>query len=123
MRFDHVDLRVRDVRKNFKLYDALFRALGAKRCQRGQRTVEWYAGAKGEPFFGIHRNLKHTANQSCIAFAAETRAGVRRAAAAVKRAGAKNIEGPEVCRSYTQPYYAVFFEDLDGNRFEVCCRW
>ena len=123
MRFDHIDLRVRDVRKSFKLYDALFRSLGTTRCQRGQRTVEWYNGAKPEPFFGIHRNLSHVANQSRIAFAADARQDVRRTAAAVKRAGAKNIEGPEVCKSYSQPYYAVFFEDFDGNKFEVCCRW
>ena len=37
-----------------------------------------------------------------------------------RAAGARNIEGPEV---YEEPgYYAVFFEDPDGNKLEVCYR-
>jgi len=122
MKFDHIDLRVRDVKRAFKLYDAMLRGLGATKSYKGDRSAEWFHGTRAEPFFGIHRDTKHVTNKSRIAFAAETRGEVDRLARAMKRAGAKNVEGPEVCKSYTQPYYAVFFEDADGNKFEICCR-
>jgi len=122
MRFDHIDLRVRDVKKAFKLYDAMLRGLGATKSYKGGRAAEWFHGAREEPFFGIHRDTKHAPNKSRIAFAAQTRKEVDRIARLIKRAGARSLEGPDVCKSYTQPYYAVFFEDADGNKFEICCR-
>lgn len=123
MRFDHIDLRVRDVRKSRRLYDALMRALGTTRRSGSYRSAEWFHDKKSDPFLGIHTHRGHTPNKSRIAFAADTRAQVDRVAKAVKAAGARVVEGPEVCKSYSQPYYAVFFEDIDGNKFEVCCRW
>jgi hypothetical protein len=36
--------------------------------------------------------------------------------------GARNLEGPELCAEYSPGYYAVFFEDLDGNKLEICYR-
>lgn len=27
------------------------------------------------------------------------------------------------CEDYTPHYYAVFFEDPDGNKLEICYRW
>ena len=32
---------------------------------------------------------------------------------------ARNVEGPE--EAYGPDYYAVFFEDPEGNKLEVCC--
>jgi predicted lactoylglutathione lyase len=40
----------------------------------------------------------------------------------VRQIGGQNIEGPEICTEYSPGYYAVFFEDPDGNKLEVCCR-
>jgi hypothetical protein len=28
----------------------------------------------------------------------------------------------ELCAEYSPGYYAVFFEDPDGNKLEICCR-
>ena len=59
-------------------------------------------------------------NETRIAFWAESREEVDRIAEIARAAGAKNIEGPEL---YEEPgYYAVFFEDPDGNKLEVCHR-
>ena len=30
------------------------------------------------------------------------------------------IEGPGIHPEYGDDYYAVFFEDPDGNRYEIC---
>jgi hypothetical protein len=43
-------------------------------------------------------------------------------AALVRKIGGQNLEGPEICAEYSPGYYAVFFEDPDGNKLEVCCR-
>lgn len=120
MRFDHIDLRVRDVRKARKFYDALLPALGATKRHASESAAEWFHAKRHEPFFGIHNHRGHVANKSRIAFAADARKDVDRIAAVMRRAGAKEIEGPAAM--YTQPYYVVFFEDSDGNKFEVCCR-
>ena len=44
---------------------------------------------------------------------------VKRLAEIAKREGARNIEGP---MDYEPGYFAVFFEDPCGNRFEICHR-
>ncbi|MDP9005011.1 MAG: VOC family protein, partial [Verrucomicrobiota bacterium] len=73
-------------------------------------------------FFGFTEESEHRPNGNRIAFWAESRAAVDKVAAVVRKAGGKNIEGPEVCRDYSPGYYAVFFEDPDGNKLEVCYR-
>jgi predicted lactoylglutathione lyase len=53
-----------------------------------------------------------------IAFAVETREQVDEVARIVCDRGAQAMEGPSVHTEYGD-YYAVFFEDRDGNRYEV----
>ncbi|HEX7861141.1 MAG TPA: VOC family protein [Verrucomicrobiae bacterium] len=61
----------------------------------------------------------HVPNESRIAFWAESKAEVDRLGEILRRAGARNIEGPI---DYEAGYYAVFFEDPSGNRLEICHR-
>jgi catechol 2,3-dioxygenase-like lactoylglutathione lyase family enzyme len=120
--YDHIDFRVKDVRALAPFYDKLMPALGFAKISRGQRSREYYQQVKHLPFFSLVNASTSTPNRSRIAFAAQSRKEVDRIAAIARRAGAREVDGPQVCRSYTQPYYAVFFEDPDGNKFEVCCR-
>jgi catechol 2,3-dioxygenase-like lactoylglutathione lyase family enzyme len=120
--YDHIDFRVRDVRALAPFYDTLMPALGFSRIVRGQRGRTYYQAERHLPFFWLAQAKAGAPNRSRIAFAAATRKDVDRVAAVARRAGARKLEGPQVCRSYSQPYYAVFFEDRDGNKFEVCCR-
>ena len=53
---------------------------------------------------------------------AETRGQVDRVAKIVREAGGQNLEGPQIWPEYRPGYYALFFEDPDGNKLEVCCR-
>ena len=53
---------------------------------------------------------------------ADTPAEVDQVAKVVRQAGGKNIEGPKIWPDYSPGYYALFFEDPDGNKLEVCCR-
>lgn len=127
---DHIDQRVRSLRDALPFYDALMEALGMQRITNDD-SAEWagYAYEDADdgdpiptPFFGLIPSPGHRTDETRIAFAAPTRADVDRIADAVRRAGAKAVEGPEICAEYSPRYYAVFFEDQDGNHFEVCCR-
>ena len=120
--YDHIDFRVRNLRKATAFYDKLMPALGLRVVRGGERSREYFQEDRRLPFFGLNQAVKSSPSLSRIAFNAATRKDVDRIASVVRRAGGKEICGPEVCTSYHQPYYAVFFEDPDGNKFEVCCR-
>ena len=121
--FDHIDLRVRDAERARTFYVPVLKALGFTVVQKvkgwvsyeGKRTSD-----KPTEFFGFTHDPNHQPNGTRIAFWAESRDEVDRVADVARKAGAKNIEGPEL---YVEPgYYAVFFEDPDGNKLEVCHR-
>jgi len=121
---DHIDLRVRDFERARRFYERLLPALGFT-CDRSD--TEWgtfYASGRDRPseFFGFTEDRHHQPNETRIAFWAETREEVDRIAEIARDAGAKNLEGPEVCAGYSLGYYALFFEDPDGNKLEICSR-
>jgi len=121
---DHIDLRVRDFERARRFYERLLPALGFT-CDRSD--TEWgtfYSVGEDKPsdFFGFTADPDHQPNETRIAFWAETREEVDRIAEIARDAGAKNLEGPEVCAGYSLGYYALFFEDPDGNKLEICSR-
>jgi catechol 2,3-dioxygenase-like lactoylglutathione lyase family enzyme len=123
--FDHIDLRVKDMERAKKFYVPLLAALGFTVDQSSKTWVTYEAPrTAGEPteFFGFTHDPNHVPNGTRIAFWADSREEVERVAAAAGAAGARNIEGPEFCVDYEPNYYAVFFEDPEGNKLEVCCR-
>ena len=122
--FDHIDLRVSDVAAARGLYDVLLPALGftvVDRCN----GVRCYSTA-GEPstaaFVELNEQPGHRGNANRMAFRADTEEEVNRLGEIVRAAGARALEGPAYCAEYKPGYYAVFFEDDDGNRWEICCR-
>ena len=121
--FDHIDQRVSNVKAVRAFYNALMPALGYTEVKDCGTAIEYYCLDSANQFFGIHQHARHRPSATRVAFAARTRAAVDRIGAMLKAAGAKRIQGPEDCPDYTQPYYAVFFEDPEGNKLEVCCRW
>jgi catechol 2,3-dioxygenase-like lactoylglutathione lyase family enzyme len=121
---DHIDLRVKNYQQALKFYRKLLPALGFT-CERSDEEWATFYSAGGDnpsAFFGFTADPDHAPNGSRVAFWAETRTEVDHIAALAKEAGAINIEGPELCKEYSPGYYAVFFEDPDGNKLEVCCR-
>ena len=121
--FDHIDLRVknRDVAQRF--YAQVLPAIGFCVDKSGQRWGLFEAeGAVGVDFFGFEEETDHQPNGNRIAFWAPSREAVDNAAKVIREAGGKNIEGPELCVEYSPGYYAVFFEDPDGNKLEICHR-
>jgi predicted enzyme related to lactoylglutathione lyase len=119
-RFDHIDLRVPNLKLAEPFYCALLPALGFARKVDIDGWLQFEAadGAITE-FFGITESPGHIANENRIAFWAESNEQVDQLAEAARKAGAENIEGP---MPYEAGYYAVFFEDPWGNRLEICHR-
>ena len=124
--YDHIDLRVRNLSEARRFYEVLLPALGFTR----DATIEGWlqfevSGADGATeFFGVTESPLHVANECCVAFWADSTNEVDKLAEIAVRAGARNIEGPahEIPQPGETGYYAVFFEDPCGNRFEVCHR-
>jgi predicted enzyme related to lactoylglutathione lyase len=121
--FDHIDLRVNNRETAQQFYAQVLPAIGFGIDKSGERWGLFEAeGETAVGFFGFTEEADHQPNGNRIAFWAESRAAVDKVAEVVRRAGGKNLEGPELCVDYSPGYYAVFFEDPDGNRLEVCCR-
>lgn len=121
---DHIDLRVRDLKRAREFYGKLLPALGFTADQSNAKYGIFYAvgGDKASEFFAFEEDRQHTPNQTRIAFWAETHEEVDRVSKTLREIGAKNIEGPAIEPEYSPGYYACFFEDPDGNKLEICCR-
>jgi predicted enzyme related to lactoylglutathione lyase len=121
---DHIDLRVKDFKKAIKFYRKLLPALGFTHDTSDDEWGTFYAVGKNKPseFFGFTADPNHVPNGTRIAFWAETREEVDRVAKIAEKAGAKNLDGPELVPGYRPGYYALFFDDPEGNQLEICCR-
>lgn len=121
--FDHIDLRVKNREAAQRFYSEVLPALGFRVDKSGEQWGSFEAeGGKAVEFFCFEEEADHQPNANRIAFWAESRAAVDKVADVVRQAGGKNLEGPELCLEYSPGYYAVFFEDPDGNKLEVCYR-
>jgi catechol 2,3-dioxygenase-like lactoylglutathione lyase family enzyme len=131
-RLDHIDLRVKDMEVAAKFYAKFLPQLGFVRekhepAPAGSPGEDFHAfysagGDKPSEFFCLSEDKNHRPNGTRIAFWADTREKVDEIAKLVREAGGKNLEGPEICADYSPGYYALFFEDPDGNKLEICCR-
>ena len=121
-RLDHIDLRVSDLEKAELFYSKLLPALGFTRASDIGGWLQFNAetGETTSEFFGMTESKTHQPNENRIAFWATSNEEVDRLAKLLHQIGAQNIEGPGFDEGPT--YYAVFFEDLFGNRLEICHR-
>lgn len=118
--YDHLDLRVPNLAEAAPFYETLLPALGFVRRQAIEGWLQFEAAGHGvTEFLGVTESAKHVANENRVAFRAESVEAVDELALVATQAGARRVEGP---LAYEPGYYAVFFEDLCGNRFEVCHR-
>jgi catechol 2,3-dioxygenase-like lactoylglutathione lyase family enzyme len=121
--FDHIDLRVKNRETAQRFYEKLLPAIGFRVDKSGEQWGLFEAeGGKAVDFLGFTEEADHQPNGNRIAFWADSRGAVDQVAKVIREAGGRKIEGPELCVEYSPGYYAVFFEDPDGNKLEVCHR-
>lgn len=123
MLFDHVDLRVSDLALVRPLYDALLPAMGYSRLEEDGSNVNYHAtdDDRSLPFFGLMTDAGHRPDGTRVALRAGSVEEVDRLAQIARRSGARSFEGPATYGGSPR-YYACFFEDLDGNKLEICFR-
>lgn len=122
--FDHIDLRVKNLTRAREFYAKILPELGFT-CDRSDdvwATFYSVGGDQPSAFFGFTEDPEHQPNGTRIAFWADTRSEVDKFAVLLRQAGGRNLEGPGICPDYSPGYYALFFDDPDGNKLEICCR-
>jgi len=120
----HIDIHVRNIDVAQTLIDALAEHIGYRRITSSDEPEEpgfvgYETATGGRPRFGLIPDLASLPGSTRVAFAVETRGQVDAAARVARAHGARAIEGPGLHPEYGD-YYAVFFEDADGNKFEIC---
>lgn len=119
-RFGHVDLRVSSLEAALPFYEALLPALGFTQPYHSPDIKAWGTtdALPAAAYFAFSEEAGYQPNSTRIAFWAQSPAEVDELAAVVVKAGGRNVEGPEK-QPYFGSYYAVYFEDPCGNRFEI----
>jgi catechol 2,3-dioxygenase-like lactoylglutathione lyase family enzyme len=118
--FGHIDLRVADADAALPFYEVLLPALGYTLRFHGEEWKVWARADAALPatqYFGFTESPGHVANENRIAFWVESRTDVDRLAQVVEGTGAE-VSGPKEM-PYGPGYYAVYFADPAGNRFEI----
>lgn len=121
--FSHIDLRVNNFEEALPFYEELLPALG---FSRNFNTKLWKVfvidGDLPEAaYFGITEDPAHKPNANLIGFWAENRDKVNFIADLVVENGGKIIDGPRLF-PISPTYYAVYFEDPCGNKYEMVHR-
>ncbi len=119
----HVDIHVRNIDAAQTLLDALAEHIGYRRITDLDEPEEpgfvgYETAAGGRPRFGLIPDPASLPGSTRLAFAVETRWQVDAAAGIAREHGARAFEGPGLHPEYGD-FYAVFFEDAGGNKFEI----
>jgi catechol 2,3-dioxygenase-like lactoylglutathione lyase family enzyme len=121
----YVVLGTNDLPRATAFYDALLAEMGVKRLMEfGGRGYGW-AAAMDKPMLCImtpyDRKPATVGNGVMVGIAADSRATVDRVYRKALALGGKD-EGPPGLRAEGgDGFYAAYFRDLDGNKFDVFC--
>ncbi len=114
----HIDIHVRDLAAAKRLFDTIAAEIGYRCRYADDEFVGYETVDGGRPRFGLIPDADAGGSMRA-AFEVADHAAVDRVGALLHQAGARGIEGPSENPEYGDDYYAVFFEDADGNKFEV----
>lgn len=129
---DHLGLRVSDLARSRRFYDAALAPLGATLIMeiRPEESGGYHGvgyGRAGKPSFWLSTDLRRSADESRgldqahIAFTADDRAAVDAFHAAALAQGGRDNGPPGVRAHYHPHYYAAFVIDPDGINVEAVC--
>lgn len=119
----HIAISADDLDVAASIYRPMFEALGGRAGHDSERLKMWHFEDlellvyKSESPEGPH--AFGTAGWQHVALAVGSRTVVDECARAVQDAGANIVHAPREYPEYWTGYYAVFFEDRDGIRWEV----
>ena len=122
-KYSHIDLRVNDWERVRAFYERLLPALGFTRTFHSERWKVFAADGDlpDVPYFAITEDPGHRPNDNLVGFWAESRDEVDRIAELVRECGGKIDDGPRLF-PISPTYYAVYFSDPCGNKYEMVHR-
>jgi catechol 2,3-dioxygenase-like lactoylglutathione lyase family enzyme/heme-degrading monooxygenase HmoA len=120
--YDHVDVRVRDLDRARMFYDPFCTALGLGKVTTTEAWIVYESDNDAVPMLSLVSDPDHKPGTTRVAFRSDSCDDVDRIAYAARDAGARAFEAPALCPEYTGRYYASFFEDPEGNPYEICNR-
>jgi catechol 2,3-dioxygenase-like lactoylglutathione lyase family enzyme len=115
--YDHIGLRVKDLDRAARFYEALLAPLGHVAGARDKT----YAGFGPEKSPALWLHLDRKGGGCHVALKAKTREAVDRFHAAGLEAGGRDNGAPGLRLDYAPTYYAAFILDADGNNVEAVC--
>ncbi len=134
---DHIQITVRDLNKAVQFYDKLMPLLGFDPAKKSNAVIqehEFQVFEWSHPrlCFAITSPRKAFENETInrrkpgslhhLAFRVKTRAEVERLYEKLKEIGADIVSAPREYPEYTPAgYYAVFFKDCEGIKYEIVC--
>jgi catechol 2,3-dioxygenase-like lactoylglutathione lyase family enzyme len=134
---DHIQITVKDMSIAVPFYDKLLPLLGFDLNRRSAATieehefhvVEWQSErlcfaitSPRKAFAGDTINRRKPGALHHLAFRASSRAEVDRLHRELKEIGATIVSAPREYPEYVPPgYYALFFKDLEGIKYEIVC--
>lgn len=132
---DHIQITVRDMDVAVPFYDKLMPLLGFSPQARSSAVIETHefhvveyshprlSFAISSPRIALKDEQVHRRRPGSLhhlAFQAASRAEVDGLYVALEDIGAVIVAPPREYPEYTPPgYYALFFKDLEGNKFEI----
>ncbi len=121
--FGHIDLRVPNLVAALPFYEQLLPALGFTRSfhSRNWRVFAGEGDLPSAAYFAVTEDRTHQPNANLIGFWVAGRAEVDRLAELVTAAGGTITAGPQAF-PISPTYYAVYFSDPCGNRYEITYR-
>jgi len=134
---DHIEITVKDMAVAVPFYDKLLPLLGfdvqrrvsAVMNEHEKHVVQYDHPRLGfaitsprRAFAGEAMSRRRPGALHHLAFKATSRAEVDRLHSELKRIGATIVSPPREYPEYTPPgYYALFFKDLEGLKYEIVC--
>jgi catechol 2,3-dioxygenase-like lactoylglutathione lyase family enzyme len=124
----HIDLTVRDPQKSKRFYEEVLGFMGYRIANEHERGIDFdLSGHNAFNSIGIMKaqgpnagrtHDRYSVGLHHVAFSAESRTDVDRLHAFLLEIGARVLDAPADYPHYGEGYYAVFFADPDGLKFE-----
>lgn len=133
-RIDHIQITVKDIDSALPFYDKMLAILGFDVDRKVQATIEEHdfrvveyphpdlAFAITSPRSAFVNDTIHRRKPGALhhlAFKADSRAEVDRLHLELKAMDAEIVGGPKLWPQHGPDYYAVFFKDLEGFKYEI----
>jgi catechol 2,3-dioxygenase-like lactoylglutathione lyase family enzyme len=117
--YDHIGLKVKDLRASVRFYGATLAPLG--HVSAGGDDSYAGFGPPEEPALWLYASKAAAGPGTHVAFKAPTRAAVDAFYRAGLETGGKDNGAPGLRADYSPTYYAAFLIDPDGNNVEAVC--